>query len=132
MARVDPNVEYEVTYKVNVPLQRVYDLLVTGIESGGYGSFLIHEGDWKEAWTAADRGAHNAFGLIGLVDRYEFEESGNPAPIKRMHDAFLITGLRVMAQDYPTHFEAFMTENDDAITGDVFLQCVVFGEVIYG
>jgi len=41
-------------------------------------------------------------------------------------------GLHVMAEKYPRHFSAMMTENDDAETGDVFLQCCLFGELVYG
>ena len=41
-------------------------------------------------------------------------------------------GLKVMAEKYTRHFDDFINENDDADTGDVFLQCAVFGEVIYG
>lgn len=29
------------------------------------------------------------------------------------------------------HFGDFMAENDDATTGDVFLQCCLFGEIVY-
>lgn len=42
------------------------------------------------------------------------------------------TGLRVMADKYQRHFLGFLTGGDDAETGDVFVQCCVFGEVIYG
>jgi hypothetical protein len=41
-------------------------------------------------------------------------------------------GLQIMAEKYPRHYANFVDENDDAITGDVFLQCCTFGEVIYG
>jgi hypothetical protein len=37
-----------------------------------------------------------------------------------------------MAADYPRHFADLVNENDDADTGDAFVQCCVFGEVIYG
>ena len=40
-------------------------------------------------------------------------------------------GLKVMADKYPKHFADFLAENDDATTGDVFLQCCTFGEVRY-
>ena len=46
--------------------------------------------------------------------------------------AVLEKGLQIMAKDYERHFKDAVNENDDAITGDVFLQCCVFGEVIYG
>jgi hypothetical protein len=42
------------------------------------------------------------------------------------------TGLAVFAQKYPKDFADFVNENDDAGTGDTFLQCVCFGEAIYG
>lgn len=41
-------------------------------------------------------------------------------------------GAQVMRRSYPRHYAAVIAENDDAETGDVFLQCCLFGEVIYG
>lgn len=41
-------------------------------------------------------------------------------------------GEQVMLQDYRRHFGDLLAENDDAITADVFLQCAVMGEVVYG
>jgi hypothetical protein len=37
-----------------------------------------------------------------------------------------------MRDQYPRHFADLVGEDDDAITGDVWLQLAVFGEVIYG
>lgn len=48
-------------------------------------------------------------------------------------DAKLVRmGLQIMASKYPRHFEDFVTENDDAETADVFGQCMVYGEIVYG
>ena len=41
-------------------------------------------------------------------------------------------GLQVMAKESPSHLADVLTENDDSTTGDVFLQCCVFGKLIYG
>jgi hypothetical protein len=41
-------------------------------------------------------------------------------------------GLQLMAEKYPHHWGDFQAENGDAITGDVFLQLSLFGEVVYG
>ena len=41
-------------------------------------------------------------------------------------------GLKLMQEQYPHHFADLVEEEDDAITGDVWLQLAVFGEVIYG
>jgi len=43
-----------------------------------------------------------------------------------------IDGLKLMATKYPKHFADWINENDDAITGDVFLQCALFGEIVFG
>lgn len=37
-----------------------------------------------------------------------------------------------MAEKDPRHFGDLVSENDDADTHDVFIQHVLFGEVIYG
>jgi hypothetical protein len=41
-------------------------------------------------------------------------------------------GLKVMANDCPRHFSNLMSDNYDAETGDVFIQCCIFSKVIYG
>lgn len=41
-------------------------------------------------------------------------------------------GFTVMAKKEPSHFADFIAENDDQTTADVFLQCCLLGEVIYG
>lgn len=41
-------------------------------------------------------------------------------------------GLTVMAKKQPAEFADFIKGNYDMTTGDVFLQCCLFGEVIYG
>lgn len=46
--------------------------------------------------------------------------------------AMILEGIRVFVQDFSNHYEDFLTENDDAVTADVWLQCVCFGDVVYG
>lgn len=49
----------------------------------------------------------------------------------RLGLAELKKGLQLMAEKQPNHWRDFITENDDAITGNVFLQMCLFGEVVY-
>jgi hypothetical protein len=37
-----------------------------------------------------------------------------------------------MVEKYPRHYADFKDGDEDASTGDVFLQCCIFGEVVYG
>ena len=41
-------------------------------------------------------------------------------------------GLQIMAEKYPRQWKKFIVENDDADTSDIFGQCVVYWEIIYG
>lgn len=41
-------------------------------------------------------------------------------------------GLACMAEKAPRHYGDLLSENDDAITADVFIQCCCFGEIVYG
>lgn len=41
-------------------------------------------------------------------------------------------GIELMAREYPERLKEVLEENEDADTGDLFLQLCVFGEVIYG
>jgi hypothetical protein len=53
-------------------------------------------------------------------------------PVKLLDKAALEAGLEIMKRDFPRHYNDAMEENDDADTGDVFLQCCVFGKLVFG
>ena len=44
----------------------------------------------------------------------------------------LKTAEKIMFEDFKSHYEDVINENDDATTADVFLQLVVMGNVIFG
>jgi len=60
------------------------------------------------------------------------KERGFDGVIKPVNRETLVEGLKIMAEKYIRHFADFIEEKDDAETSDVFLQCVCFGEAIYG
>lgn len=44
----------------------------------------------------------------------------------------IVEGSKVFANDFPLQYHEFVTENDDAVTADCWLQCVCLGDVVYG
>jgi hypothetical protein len=52
-------------------------------------------------------------------------------PSVTLDRAAIQRGLRVMPKKYPHHFADVVTEQDDATTADVFLQCCLFGKAVY-
>lgn len=110
---MNDQISFNVTQTVS--RQRVEDLLCSAYEGG------------SNYWATADGPYTQAFKPEG-VDITEIEDGVahtlNPKAIQR--------GLGIMASDYPRHWANFLAEEDDAETGDVFLQCCVLGEIVYG
>ena len=65
-------------------------------------------------------------GGVGFEDE---EEPGEEMVLTREK---MEKGLQIMSEKYPQHFSDFIRENEDAITGDVFLQCALLGDIVYG
>lgn len=123
------------TLKVTVPfevdVERVKDMLCCAIEGGSnywvdslnrMGGITREQAEYRQDVPFVEGG------WLELVEKNEDGE-GRKFEI-RLPD--IIRGLKVMAQKYPRAWKDFMYENDDAETGDIFLQCICFGEVIYG
>ena len=66
-------------------------------------------------------------------DNWPYEPKDFPASAKHhITLADVEKGLKLMQEQYPRHYADLAEEEDDAITGDVWLQLAVFGELIYG
>jgi hypothetical protein len=44
----------------------------------------------------------------------------------------LKNGAKIMEEKYPSHYADVLKENDDSTTADVYLQCCLYGEIIFG
>lgn len=64
------------------------------------------------------------------VDIQPNEHAG--VPIKFLHRDSIRIGLEAMATQCPQHFGNFLSGDYDSITSDVFLQCCIFGELVFG
>lgn len=70
-------------------------------------------------------------GCVVTIEDTEEEENGKPVEYE-LDRAAMVRGFDIMAEKYPQHFQDFINEDMDAITADVWLQCCVLGEVVYG
>jgi hypothetical protein len=119
----------------NITVERVKDLLTSAFEGGS--GYWIEE--TERIGEAKDRKQAPFLCDAPFVkDGYlKVKEDGTEAKHGKggwfnVDPKTLTEGLKVMAEKYPKHFADFVAENDDADTADVFLQCVCFGETIYG
>ena len=131
-----------VTY--DITRQRIADLLSCAIEGGSNYWYVIDkfikpkkvlkldESGEEEDEKDIFRYMHYPLspgGSIVIADREEPEDEREGFTLNL---TTIESGIRTMAKEYPKHFADFINENDDAITGDVFLQCCLFGEIVYG
>lgn len=137
-----PTLTRPTTFKIpvttDIPIQRVSDLLCSAFEGGSNYWYQIDKFikplNFNNSEEGDEKFRHLSYPINeggALVISADEEEEGKPVTYS-LNLETIEKGLKVMAEKYPRHFNDFMQENDDACTGDVFLQCCLFGEVIFG
>jgi hypothetical protein len=138
----------KVTTTQEVSTERIADLLTCALEGGSNYWYMITDRGapteivFRTAISDEDKASAEivyphidypvnpgGFLMIGATDD---EGDVDMTEVKRLDLDSLAKGLQVMATKYPRHYADFQAENDDAETGDVFLQCCLFGEIVYG
>ena len=130
-------VKTKLTIQHEITDSRLAHLLCTALESGHSSWAQIthteepkvpdRQKPWGDEYTPSY--IYSPLSKGGFIQICDIEDGGKKYAIARLN---LQQGLITMATDYPKHFADFLTGNDDAITADVFLQCAVLGDVVYG
>jgi hypothetical protein len=122
---------------LDIPDHRIADLLCTACEGGS--NYWIRKASglpYKDAVPGAKHVGDEGWGKLALnlpVTFWDYEEdSAFPNHKHQLTLKKVKNGLALMAENESMHFGHFMSENEDATTADVFLQCALFGEVVYG
>jgi hypothetical protein len=115
---------------------RLYSLLCGALEGGSnYWTCSVRIQRLPPGKTAADfEFFHLEVPLTegGAIEIAEDDGGPEVADYHTLDLEAIHRGCLVMAEKYKHHWQDFITEGDDAITSDVFLQCCLFGEVVYG
>lgn len=77
-------------------------------------------------------GLHYVIPLVegNYIELVEDEEAGNAEHVLLLAD--VKRGLEVMAKKYTWHWRSVVEDTHDSETADVFLQCCIFKEIVYG
>src|SRR5579864_6133439 len=128
--------------KINVNDSVIADLLCSAWEGGS--NYWARANNTPYTWTETNGNR----GLLSLKDSFlsngltitDMEE--NDSGKKHLLSICKCRrALQIMAEKYPWHFidamyyqddDKYGRGNPDATTGDVFLQCAIFGEIVYG
>ena len=151
-----------VPISTDFPINRIIDLMVGGFEQSIYywarrAKHEIPEGFDMEAYRRrngfTDRWEYGTdyyqihdFYLApfvgGAIIFEEFDEGDcSTTNVHRLDLAAIQRGLALMAAGGPegkkwdckgSHFADWLNEDDDATTADVFIQCCVLGDIVYG
>jgi hypothetical protein len=114
-----------------IPKQRISDLLCCAFEGGSNYWYWINRFNYPDEKILKLEYPHLELPLIEggslLIDAQgDKEHSG-----KLLNLESIQKGLQLLHDNYCNHFNDLLTENDDADTGDVFLQLCLFGEVVF-
>lgn len=135
----------EIKIEFRVPLPTVADTLCSAFEGGSSYWASVTNKTEPDEWKWEDmsgiiesKNSHwlheyplNPGGELEITD-HEARPEMNERVKLCLHRAKVVVGLQVMAEKFPKHFADMVAETGDANTGDVLLQCCLFGDVIYG
>lgn len=118
--------------------QQLADLFTTAFEINPYVNDYLHRvkllhrghyiGTSKDVPFYADANLYGDYNFLVIVSHPETNDE-----MKVVITPQLVSrGLQIMASTNAKHFYDFVSGDFDAITADVFLQCVVYGTVIFG
>ena len=129
--------------KISIPDDKIRGLLCCALEGGSNYWYqivgeelrdgLTHK-DFQEGGSQTGETYWHPSQLIPFVEGCSvvFSTGDDPDSRYKLDKAAIEKGLALMQQKYTRHWGDFMAENDDATTGDVFLQLCLFGSVVYG
>ena len=83
-------------------------------------------------WCENRLGYESVANQVFEGDAVEIVDNENKEKIYTLNTKAVKKGLTVMAKKFPKHFADFLNGDYDADTSDCFLQCALFGDVIYG
>lgn len=136
----EDKVKLSITTEIEVPKKRIAYIICTAMEQGsGYWAQVtrespIPEGTHKDEFIGNKyfKYFHGGWTEFGILDDTRPGWEVEPGKRYRLGPNTIKRGIQIMAEKYPRHYGDFMAETGDAITADVFLQCCLLKDIVYG
>lgn len=131
----DPEAPPRIALTAKVDWDKIVNAIIGAFEGGS--TYWLREADYAykpEGVEGNPLYAETDFWAKGgkMTVRYDDPEDEERRAEQTIGIDEIRKGLRSMATESPRHFGDLLSENDDAETHDVFIQHVLFSEVIYG
>ena len=112
--------------------QDMKDLLCIAFEGGSNYWYFIEEFGNPDKIECEYQHIDLPFSENGYLMIKDQEDDSDEPELYRLDRKAIEKGLPIMAEKCPWHFDNFVKDNADAETGDVYLQCCLFGDIVYG
>lgn len=122
----------KITAQIEISYQRLADVMCGAIEGGStYWCSGFHRETGPDLPNFYAEAAFYESGEYSIKVTHD-DPDGDGQKITLIGPTEVEAGVQLMASRFGRHFSNMMTENDDAETSDVLLQCIVLGDIVYG
>ena len=131
---------------VDIKTEDISSLIISALEGGSNYWYMIEKSIKPTKWTyendngerykktghhwQVDYPLNLGGGLV--ISNEKILDEGEKKIQKTLNRKSIAKGLQIMSEKYPSHFGDILADNSDAETADIFLQCCIFGDAIYG
>lgn len=122
------------TIEISVPAKRIAELLCAGFEGAPKWCQIVKYINLDAVEYTLVGGGYSDLPVLGgvVICRDVYADGAEGRKALPLDGASVLRGLKAMQEKAPRHFANFLQENEDAETGDVFLQFCLLGEIVYG
>ena len=122
----------EVPMRVPMEEERLQDLLCCAFEGGSNSWYIINSFNYAEGHNKDSLGIEFEHIELPFHEGCSVTVGNSENTEAKVLDLEAIkSGVQAMAEHYPNHFADWAGENEDSVTGDVFLQCCLYGELVF-
>ena len=118
---------FKVTTSIELSNQRIADVLTGAFEGGSTYWIQSVTPRFKTHSEYSEPASYEPENFVDRLIIAEDEEDSFHFTLTTIDE-----GLQIMADKYSRHMADLINENDDADTSDVLLQCILFGDIVYG
>jgi hypothetical protein len=127
--------QFQINIPVTITEEQIENIIVGALEGGSNYWYLIGEGippQDESGRTMSERITHE------IINNPEYKlaihdlEDEEGEPLGYLTQEGMIKAFEIVATNYNWHYQNLINEEDDAETHDVFFQCAVMGEIVFG
>lgn len=127
--------EFKMNVEVTITEEMIENIIVGALEGGSNYWYMLGEGIPPRDEEGTPMSVRISRKIVEDPDFklpiYDAEDEDGD-PIGHLTQEGMLNAFKIVSEKYPWHYQNMMTECGDADTDDVFFQCAVLGDIVYG